>query len=61
MHGESTWAVITGGADDFGFALASELAELYNFNICIVDKDEDVIADRLYEIRKKYKVKVRSI
>lgn len=61
MHGESTWAVFTGGADAFSFALACELAELYQFNICIIDKDEDIITEQLYQIRKKYKVKVRSI
>ena len=60
-HGEGTWAVVTGGSDEFGYALCCELAETYKFNICIVAKDEDVIADRLHEIHKKYKVKVRSI
>ena len=50
MHGEATWAVITGGADEFGYALACELAELYKFNICMIDKDEDAISEKLLKI-----------
>lgn len=61
VHGEDTWAVISGGANDFGVALGEELAGLYGFNICIIDQEEDVITEKLMQIRKKHKVKVRSI
>ena len=61
MHGEATWAVISGGANEFGYAMACELAELYKFNICMIDSDEQTMQEMLLKINRKYKVKVRSI
>ena len=38
--GERSWAVVTGGSDGIGLAMAKELAVESLFNICIVGRNE---------------------
>ena len=50
--GKECWAVITGGSDGIGLAMAHNLAA-QGFNICIVARNEQKMKDCLADITKK--------
>ena len=54
QHGD-IWAVITGGSDGIGLAIAQKLAS-EGFNICIVARNEEKIK-RAFESIKEVKTK----
>jgi len=47
-----TWAVVTGGSDGIGLAMAKNLAR-QKFNICIVSRNENKMKEKLEEISKE--------
>ena len=49
---DNSWAVITGGSDGIGLAMAKNLAK-QGFNICIVSRNEAKINEKLQEIQKE--------
>ena len=42
-----SWAVITGGSDGIGFAMAKNLAVNSNFNICIIGRNAEKMKQKL--------------
>ena len=46
------WAVVTGGSDGIGLAIAKKLAR-EGFNICVISRTESKINQKLEEIRKE--------
>lgn len=44
---ERSWAVVSGGSDGIGFALARHLAVEIGFNICIVSRNEEKMKSKL--------------
>jgi len=59
--GEDTWAIVTGGSDGIGFAMALKLAG-EGFNICIVSRSEKKINEKLNLIEVAYpNIKTKSI
>lgn len=48
--GERSWAVVTGGSDGIGLAIAKELAVESLFNICIIGRNESKMKQKLQEI-----------
>ena len=58
---ESTWALITGGTEPIGFAMAQQLAS-EGFNICIVSRSEESAKAKLAQIKSEHsKVQTKCI
>jgi 17beta-estradiol 17-dehydrogenase / very-long-chain 3-oxoacyl-CoA reductase len=55
-----TWAVVTGGYDGIGFAMAKDLAKK-GFNILIIGRNENKIRDRIAEIEGQLNIKQLQI
>ncbi|CAH1785960.1 unnamed protein product, partial [Owenia fusiformis] len=55
-----SWAVVTGATDGIGKAYAQQLAKL-GFNIVLISRNPDKLADVALEIESKEKVKTKSI
>lgn len=49
---ERSWAVVTGGSDGIGLAMAKKLAVDSKFNICIIGRNEEKMKTKLEEINK---------
>lgn len=50
-NGSDSWAVITGGSDGIGLAMAHNLAK-QGFNICIVARNEPKMKNACEEVKK---------
>jgi short-subunit dehydrogenase len=50
--GDASWAIVTGGSDGLGLAMAKKLAR-EGFNICIVSRTEKKINEKLDEVRNE--------
>ena len=50
---ETVWAVITGGSDGIGLAMAHEMAS-QGFGVCIIARNLTKMSNCLQEIKKKY-------
>merc|ERR1711935_42942 len=56
-YGKDSWAVVTGGSDGIGLAIAHRLA-MNKMNIVLVARNETKLKEKVKEIKQKYKVKV---
>lgn len=60
-YGEKdSWAVVTGGSDGIGFAIAQQLAR-EGFNICIIARNQEKMQAKLSEIEKNAPVKTKCV
>ena len=57
---QKSWAVITGGSDGIGFAMAKDLAVNSGFNICIISRNEEKMMVKLEEIRELCDNKIQT-
>jgi 17beta-estradiol 17-dehydrogenase / very-long-chain 3-oxoacyl-CoA reductase len=58
---KDSWAVITGGSDGIGLEISLQMAA-QGFNVCIVGRNADKIAQVLKDISVKYpKIKTRAV
>jgi 17beta-estradiol 17-dehydrogenase / very-long-chain 3-oxoacyl-CoA reductase len=55
-YGKDSWAVINGGSDGIGLAIANRLA-MNNINVVLVARNEIKLKEKVAQIKKLYKVK----
>jgi 17beta-estradiol 17-dehydrogenase / very-long-chain 3-oxoacyl-CoA reductase len=57
---ESSWAIVTGGSEGIGYAIAEELAGL-GYNICLISRNLAKLEQAASSITKLHDVKVKTI
>lgn len=57
-YGRDSWAVITGGSDGIGLAIAEKLAEA-GINVVLVARNEQKLKEKVKKLTAAYKVKVQ--